>query len=103
MKKTKLFLLVAFITILQFNSQNTVAQCNWHQAWFEGFEYSTVIPGVQTGVSYQNTPANWAVHSGNTSMYLNFVNGLAAGTLVYQNTITVCPAEQTRVSAWLTT
>ncbi|MEO8147316.1 MAG: gliding motility-associated C-terminal domain-containing protein [Bacteroidia bacterium] len=103
MKKIKQLLLSLFITTLPliFNPAN--AQCTWHQTWFEGFEYSTVIPGVQTGVSYQNSPANWAAHTGATSMYLNFVNGLAAGTLVYQNTISVCPAEQTRVSAWLTT
>ena len=65
-----------------------------------------MIAGLQPGVSYQNTPqtaAISAVHGGNRAMYLNFVNGLPAGTLVYRKTISICPFLPTRLSAWMTT
>ncbi|MBK8847975.1 MAG: T9SS type A sorting domain-containing protein [Bacteroidetes bacterium] len=79
------------------------AQCNWQEKLNDGFEYSTVIPDIIPGTTVHNTPQTFAVHNGLKSVYLNFLNTLPAGSLVYDRTITVCPNVAIQLSAWLTT
>jgi len=97
--KKKWYILFAWLLYVQ----TAHAQCSWYQAWSDDFEYTTTIPGIVAGVAFQNSPATWTAHSGTSSMYLNFVNTLGAGSMVYNHSVTVCPSLPTRVSCWMTT
>jgi hypothetical protein len=79
------------------------SQCTWHTFIYDGFEYTTTIPGLVSGTTTHNTPQTFAVHSGSKSAYLNFVTGLAPGTLVYNRQIFTCPNVPLNISAYLTT
>jgi gliding motility-associated-like protein len=105
-------LCLAFI-VLVLLPKTQEAQCTWSNLLFDSFEYSTsttspdFIPGVNYGVAHPDT---YASHSGNQSVYLNFVDsnsttppGTHAGALFYRKTINVCPNTPYRVSMWFCT
>ncbi len=103
MKKNLQIYLVLTLLISFTNISNSKAECTWHRVLFDSYEYTTQIPDLIPGTTVHNTPQSWAVHSGNTSMYMNFSNTLPAGSLVYQRTVPVCPDMPVRISAYLTT
>jgi Secretion system C-terminal sorting domain len=85
------------------NINASLGQCTWRPQLYDGFEYSTAVPDLIPGTTIHTTPQSFAVHSGAKSLYMNFVNSLPGGSLVYQRTIPVCANLPVRVSAWVTT
>jgi hypothetical protein len=84
------------------------AQCTWKPHLSDGFEYQTACPDVLPGTVYTSIPQSYAVHTGSTALYLNFVNcgggsGTCAGDTVYIREMAVCPNFEHRISAYYTT
>lgn len=77
------------------------AQCNWTQVYFESYEYTTVVPYIIPGMTYQNSPQTFAgcIHSGSRGLYLNIVDG-ATGLLYDQLFTGLCTSQQYRFSFW---
>lgn len=77
------------------------AQCSWTTYFYDSFEYSTVIPYIIPGQTYQNTPQSWAgcVHAGSLGMYLNIVDG-ATGLIYDQPFNNLCTTQSYRFSFW---
>ncbi len=94
---------IIFSTIVLLQCLKLNAQCSWYNIYSNGFESNAVFPYVIPGTTYQNTPQSYAVHSGQKSLYLNFVNNCAIGTMAVDMPIAVCPNVQTKFSAWFTT
>ncbi len=97
-----------FCLYLALTGKTTVAQCNWQTVLTDGFEYTTICPYLIPGATIHNTPLSYAVHSGATSLYLNFTNcvsgsGTCAGAKVFERGFTVCRNQPMRFSTWLTT
>lgn len=88
-----LLLHFAFSTVLK-------SQCTYSSIDFDGFEYTTVNPGLVVGTVYHLPPQTYAAHTGFRGVYMNFVNGLSTNTLVYSKSYTVCPNSQYRFSTW---
>lgn len=65
---------------------------------YDSFEYSTVIPDIVPGATYHDTPQNWAVRTGATSVYMNFQNGFQG--VAYDRTYNVCIGQTYQLSAW---
>ncbi|HRA60537.1 MAG TPA: T9SS type A sorting domain-containing protein [Bacteroidia bacterium] len=104
MKKNLLSLLLAITSILMLSiNENANSQCKWQQKLYDGYEYSTTVPDLIPGTTIQTTPQSFAVHTGTKSLYMNFINTLPGGSLVYDRTITVCANVPIQISAWLTT
>lgn len=96
------------LSIITFSSNITAAQCTWSNLINDGFEYTTPCPDVIPGTVYTTVPQSYEVHSGQKSLYLNFVNctggtGTCAGDTAYIRTIPVCQGTNYRVSAWFVT
>lgn len=91
------FLLSLFLT----TSLSLQAQwsCNWTSVFFDSFEYTTVIPHIIPGMTYQNTPQTFAgcVRTGARGMYLNIVDG-QSGLLYNQPFSDLCVGQQYRFS-----
>ncbi|MBL0051856.1 MAG: hypothetical protein IPP29_10280 [Bacteroidetes bacterium] len=104
MKKNLLTVLLTIISICLLSiNQNANSQCKWQQKLYDGYEYSTTVPDLIPGTTIQTTPQSFAVHTGTKSLYMNFINTLPGGSLVYDRTITVCANVPIQISAWLTT
>src|SRR4051812_7841372 len=95
--------LILAIAMLLAGSFEAKSQCTWHTMIYDGYEYATTVPGLVAGTTTHNTPQAFAVHSGAKSVYMNFVTGLAPGTMVYNRQIVTCPNVPINFSAWLTT
>jgi len=95
--KLKSFLLIVIPTIVSLKSS---AQCTWSTYVAEDFEYTTVIPHMIPGTTYQNTPQTFAgcVHSGSRGMYMNIVDGFSG--LIYDRPYDVCVGQNYRFSLW---
>ena len=78
----------------------TQAQCTYSSVNFDSFEYTTTCPNLISGTVYHMAPQTFAAHTGNRSIYMNFVNNLSANTLVYSRQYTVCPNQTYRLKAW---
>ncbi len=78
----------------------TVNTCctNMDSLDYDSFEYSGTIPDLVPGSCYHNTPQNWAVRTGATSVYMNFQNGFQG--VAYDRTYNVCPNQTYQLSAW---
>ena len=89
-----LLLLTALSTSL-----TTRAQCNWTQIYYESYEYTTVIPYLLPGTTYQNTPQQWAgcIKTGAYGMYMNIVDGYI-GQLYSQPFQDMCVGQNYRFS-----
>ena len=88
------------LTALLFVS-NIKGQCTWTTHFYDNFEYTTVIPYIIPGTTYQNTPQTFAgcVHAGTRGLYLNFVDGVSG--MVYNQPFTnLCPGATYRFSMW---
>lgn len=84
------------------------AQCNWEAQINDGFEYSTAIIGILPGTTVHTTPQTFAVHSGSSAAYLNFLNcnggaGTCAGTKVFERVMGFCPDVPVRMNIWFAT
>ncbi len=98
-------LFLAFIS----NYFTGLAQCNWTQIYQESYEYTTAIPYLLPGTTYQNTPQTYAgcVRTGTSGMYMNIVDGYIG--MLYSHPFTdVCIGQQYRFSfstrdAWTST
>ncbi len=95
--KLKSVLLAISITLVSLKSS---AQCTWSTYVNEDFEYTTVIPHIVPGTTYQNTPQTYAgcVHSGTRGMYLNIVDGFSG--MIYNRPYDVCVGQNYRFSLW---
>lgn len=75
------------------------AQCNWTQIYYESYEYTTVIPHLLPGTTYQNTPQQWpgCIRTGAYGMYMNIVDGYL-GQLYNQPFQNMCVGQSYRFS-----
>ncbi len=92
------FLLFPVIFLLSFQARS---QCTWGTYFTDSYEYTTVIPYIIPGTTYQNTPQTYGgcVHSGMRGLYLNFVDGFSG--LVYDQPFTnLCIGQSYRFSLW---
>jgi gliding motility-associated-like protein len=96
----KIFLPIYLVVLI---CSSAFSQCSWHTFYSNSFESNAVLPYIIPGTTYQNTPQSYAVHTGQKSIYLNFVNNCAIGTMALEMPISVCPNVQTKFSAWFTT
>lgn len=99
---------ILFCLYLAITGKTTVGQCTWQTVLTDSFEYQTVCPDLIPGTTIHTTPQSFAVHSGNFSLYLNFINcvgttGTCAGAKVYERGFTVCRNQPVRFSSWFTT
>lgn len=73
------------------------SQCNWTNIFTDSYEYSTVIPYIIPGTTYQTTPQTYAgcIRTGSQGMYLNIVDNFAG--LIYSQPFTnLCAGQQYR-------
>lgn len=89
---------VLFLTLI-FNSFTGFTQCNWTEIYQESYEYTTPIPYVIPGTTYQDVPQTYAgcVRTGTYGMYLNIVDGYT-GMLYSQPFTDICIGQQYRFS-----
>lgn len=85
------------------------SQCTWTSVFFDSFEYTTAIPYIIPGATYQNDPQTYAgcVRTGTRGMYLNIADGYL-GTLYSQPFTDLCLNQSYRFSfstrdAWSST
>lgn len=78
----------------------THAQCTYQSVDFDGFEFAGNDPYLIPGTVYHLSPQSFLAYTGSTSIYMNFVNNLPPGTLVYDRPYTVCAGQTYRISAW---
>ncbi|MDR0802055.1 MAG: gliding motility-associated C-terminal domain-containing protein [Fluviicola sp.] len=80
-------------------SSHTFAQCNWTTVFSDSYEYSTVIPYIIPGTTYQNTPQTYAgcVRTGSQGMYLNIVDNYT-GQIYLQPFTNLCVGQSYRFS-----
>lgn len=73
--------------------------CNWTSVFFDSFEYTTPIPHIIPGMTYQNTPQTFVgcVRTGLRGMYLNIADG-QIGLLYSQPFTDLCIGQQYRFS-----
>jgi gliding motility-associated-like protein len=93
-------LIRSLLLLLTFSSNfKTQAQCNWTQIYDESYEYTTAIPYLLPGTTYQNTPQQWAgcIRTGSYGMYMNIVDGYI-GQLYLQPFQNMCVGQQYRFS-----
>jgi len=92
-------ILTALIFLISYSSVK--AQCTWATYSYESFEYSTVIPWIQPGTTYQDTPQTYAgcVHAGSQGLYLNFADGVS-GLIYDQPFPDLCTSQSYRFSFW---
>ncbi|HNS43167.1 MAG TPA: hypothetical protein PKN22_10445, partial [Taishania sp.] len=88
------------LTLITLSFSNVFAQCNnFIQADFDSYEYSTTVPHIIAGTTYQNTPqgsTHGPNHTGNKHLYLNFVDGFTG--VAYNRPYTVCVGGTFRLS-----
>lgn len=94
---------IIFFSLLIICFKNSArSQCSYTTVSYESFEYTTIIPGLISGTTYQNTPQTFAgcIHAGNRGLYMNFVDGFSG--LVYSQPYTnVCLGATYRFSFWV--
>lgn len=76
-------------------------QCTWTTYFYDSFEYTTVIPYIVPGTTYQNSPQTFAgcIHSGSSGLYLNVADGVSG--LIYDQPFTsLCIGQNYRFSFW---
>lgn len=75
------------------------SQCNWTQIYYESYEYTTTIPYLLPGTTYQNTPQQWSgcIKTGAYGMYMNIVDGYT-GQLYSQPFQNMCVGQNYRFS-----
>ena len=78
---------------------NGFSQCTWTSVFFDSFEYSTPIPYIIPGSTYQNDPQTYpgCVRTGSKGMYLNIADGYT-GLLYSQPFADICPGQSYRFS-----
>lgn len=78
---------------------NGFSQCNWTSVFFDSYEYTTPIPYIIPGSTYQNDPQTYAgcVRSGTRGMYLNITDGYT-GLLYSQPFTNMCLGQSYRFS-----
>lgn len=93
--RTGSLLLLLFIS----NYFSGYTQCNWTQIYHESYEYTTAIPYLLPGTTYQNNPQTYAgcVRTGTYGMYMNIVDGYT-GMLYSQPFTDICVGQQYRFS-----
>lgn len=100
LQKLLLCLTVA-LALLNYDICN--AQCIWKRIVNDGYEVPGVVPHLIPNTTVHNTPQSFAVHTGATSLYMNFLNTLPANTLVYERPFAVCANVPIKLSAWVAT
>lgn len=91
----QLFAVTAFVLA----SLTTRAQCTWAPIFTDSYEYTTVIPYIIPGTTYQDTPQTFAgcIRTGNRGMYLNIVDNFSG--LIYSQPFTnLCIGQNYRFS-----
>jgi gliding motility-associated-like protein len=100
---------IQLIVLAVFMHSNAFSQCNWTSVFFDSFEYTTPIPYIIAGSTYQDDPQTFAgcVRTGSRGMYLNITDGYI-GTLYSQPFDNLCLNQSYRFSfstrdAWSST
>ena len=77
------------------------SQCTWSTYFFDSYEYTTVIPHIVPGSTYQNTPQTFAgcIHTGSRGLYLNIADGYL-GMIYDQPFDDLCVGATYRFSMW---
>ncbi|MEM7161022.1 MAG: gliding motility-associated C-terminal domain-containing protein [Bacteroidota bacterium] len=95
----RILLLVFLITA----SAISFGQCNWTSVDFEGFEYTEESPDlIEPYLIFHPNPSTYnnLQHSGATYLYMNFIDNLAPGSLVYERFYDVCIGQEYQISNW---
>ncbi|MCT4622256.1 MAG: T9SS type A sorting domain-containing protein [Schleiferiaceae bacterium] len=96
MKKILTFFLLSIGVQYSLNGQ-----CVFDTAYFDDFEYNVKIDGMIMGTVYHLNPkALKPAHSPTRYAYMNFVNNIAASTLVFDRQYLVCSGNEYQFSAW---
>lgn len=93
----------ASVALIAAGSSAVNAQCTWADVSLESFEYTTVIPGLTPGTTFQNTPQTFpgCVHNGARGLYMNFVENASSVGLVYEKLYpNMCVGANYRVNFW---
>ena len=71
--------IVGLLVVMICSAQLSLAQCTWTSVFYDSYEYTTVIPHIIPGTTYQNTSQTFAgcVRTGARGMYLNIVDGFS--------------------------
>ena len=97
------FMKAIFIIVLTFFLSNNriLAQCTWSNYFFDSYEYTTVIPYIVPGATYQNTPQTFpgCIHTGSRGLYLNIVDGYI-GMIYDQPFDDLCVGATYQFSMW---
>ncbi len=89
------------IAILSFCINKVYAQCVWQEVLHDSYEYTTVVPDLIPGTTYQNTPQTFAgcVNSGTYGLYMNIVDGYTGQ--IYDRIIEdVCIGQDYQFAFW---
>lgn len=80
-------------------SSPSFSQCNWNTIFSDSYEYTTVIPHIIPGTTYQNTPQTFAgcIRTGSRGMYLNIVDNFS-GLIYNQPFNNLCVGQSYRFS-----
>lgn len=100
MKLNNQLKLIPYLVLSQlFFSTTGRSQCNWTSIFYDSYEYTTVIPYIVPGTTYQNTPQTFTgcVRTGSRGLYLNFVDGVS-GLVYSQPFANVCVGQSYRFS-----
>jgi gliding motility-associated-like protein len=95
----KASLIFSFFMFLSLNP--VFSQCTWSTYFFDSYEYTTVIPHIVPGSTYQNTPQTFAgcIHTGSRGLYLNIADGYL-GMIYDQPFDDLCVGATYRFSMW---
>lgn len=102
MRQNKLIKSALIIVLTFLLSNNKVsAQCTWSNYFFDSYEYTTVIPYIVPGATYQNTPQTFpgCIHTGSRGLYLNIADGYI-GMIYDQPFDDLCVGATYRFSMW---
>ncbi|MUU79866.1 hypothetical protein GN138_15565, partial [Winogradskyella sp. HL2-2] len=104
--KSRLYILI-FICFF-FYSNFVIAQLSctntWEQLEFDDYEDGDFDPAIVTSNSYSSGyPNSHGAYNSNFGVYLNIINGVPPGSLLYDREFVVCQDTPLRVSMWMST
>ena len=77
------------------------AQCTYTTMDYDDFEFTTEDPYLIPGTVYHLSPQTFGPYEGTYGLYMNFVDNLTPGTVVYDRPYEVCPGQTYQISVWL--
>ncbi|MBU2940289.1 gliding motility-associated C-terminal domain-containing protein [Lacinutrix sp. C3R15] len=91
-----------------FYSKTTSAQLSCSNTWqtieFDDFEHQNFDPAIQTDNSYSSGyPSTHGAYNGDYGIYLNIINGVDSGNIIYDREFVVCENTPLKLSMWMST